>query len=363
MLRIWFNRTYATNVHVLAMLRDNPQGRPVHLIGSHRDPDSPVLAVCDERYPEPEAADAEEYVAWAARFAELHRIDVFVPRAGQAWVSGARDRFGRCAVLAPPAPAIELFEDKAAAYAAAAADGLPVPPHRLVRSATELADAYRELRAVSERLCLKPASGAGGDGFRVITEAPVSLEDLLGPLEPVVSLEVAGAALDARLDVPPILVMPYLPGPEVSVDALADRDGNLLSAVGRRKSGRRRELVDDGQAREIARHLVERHGLAYLSNTQVRYWRGPEDRIARAYLLEVNTRISGGLFQTALAGVNLAWAAVQLALGEQPELPEPNFGAVYGTVSSVVEIPATRQSGGGGPAGTSADVRPFNSRP
>ena len=35
-------------------------------------------------------------------------------------------------------------------------------------------------------------------------------------------------------------------------------------------------------------------------------------------LMDVNTRPAGGLHQLALCGVNAPWAAVQLALGEDP---------------------------------------------
>jgi len=135
--------------------------------------------------------------------------------------------------------------------------------------------------------------------------------------------------------------MPFLTGPEVSVDVLADRGGRTLTAVGRRKSRRRGVIVDDLAARRVAETLTLAHRVGYLSNTQVRYWQGPGDLEPRAYLLELNTRMSGGLFQTALAGVNLPWAAVRLALGQDAGTLLPRYDVAFTTVSSLVALGAS----------------------
>ncbi|MEP7020327.1 MAG: ATP-grasp domain-containing protein [Pseudonocardiales bacterium] len=345
-MRVWFNRTYATNTHVFAMLRANPDGRPVHVIATHTDAESPVLMACDEAYPEPpEDCPVADYVAWALGFAREHRVEVFFPRLAMPELADARDDFTAAgvALACPSGDTVRLFEDKAAAYRAAAALGLPVPPHHVVTDAAGLQAAYEQVREVAKTVCMKPVRGTGGDGFRILaTDAP-SLAEVLRPTEEqVISLEWAGAALDRACstdrDVPRWLVMPYLPGPEISLDVLADRAGHTLAAVGRRKSRRGGTLVDDLPARRVAEALNVAHGVSYLSNTQVRYWQGPGDRETRPYLLELNTRMSGGLFQTALAGVNLPWAALRLALGEEVGTLHPRYDVGFTTVSSLVGL-------------------------
>ena len=50
--------------------------------------------------------------------------------------------------------------------------------------------------------------------------------------------------------------------------------------------------------------------------------------------MDVNTRPAGGLHQLALCGVNVPWAAVRLALGDDPgELEPPFLGQDYAVVS------------------------------
>ena len=93
-MRVWFNRTYATTCHTIAMLRANPAGRDVHIIATHVDPDSPVLAVADDALLEP-PLDGADYVEWALQFAEEHHVDVLVPRFAMADLADALRRL-RC---------------------------------------------------------------------------------------------------------------------------------------------------------------------------------------------------------------------------------------------------------------------------
>jgi hypothetical protein len=354
-LSIYFNRTYATNAQIIGMLRANPDGRELRVVGTHADPDSPVLASCDLALLEPELT-GEDYVDWALEFTASHDIDVFVPRLELAAIAGQRHRFQAqgVALLAAPAAAVRLFADKAATYADAAGLGLAVPPYRVVSEGTELLAAYAEIRELTGSACLKPVTGVGADGFRILTDQPLTLDDVLGPLPPTVHVRAVAEAIDAARTagtrVPPLLVLPFLTGPEISVDVLGGIDGSTLAAIGRAKYGRRRVIVDDPGARAVAETLTAEHRLAYLSNIQVRYWQGPADDRPLPYLLEVNTRISGGLFQTSLAGVNLPWAAVRLALGQDPQVGEANYDISFDTPMALAVVPGGAQASGAEPA-------------
>lgn len=345
MIRVWFNHTYATNGHVIQMLRENPQRRAVHIVGTHTDADSPVLVACDEAYPEPDAAP-EDYLTWALRFAREHRIDVLVPRLHMAELADARSEFAALGtrLLCADGDTVRRFENKPAGYRAAAALGLPVPPHQVVADAAALRDAHKQLSELAPVVCMKPTRGAGGAGFRIVSTDPPDVADYAGQVRPKVNLDSVCTALErAEADgrpLPQLMLMPFLTGPEISVDVLADDAGQVRAAIGRGRSRRRRLLVDDVPAREVAEALTRAHRVGYLSNTQVRYWQGPDEHTARPYLLELNPRISGGLFQTVLAGVNLPWDAVRLALDETVAPIEVRFGAAFTTVSSLVPLSA-----------------------
>ncbi|MEU5256098.1 ATP-grasp domain-containing protein [Streptomyces longwoodensis] len=329
-VRVWLNRTYAENVFFMDQLRRNPSDRAVEIHATHGDPDSPVLAAADTADLEPEGLSPAAYVEYALDKCRRRSIDVFVPRLHQAAIVAHRADFAAAgtALLAPPPEAVALFEDKVVAYEAVQAIGVPVPPWWRVRTADELVAAVEELEGAGHKACFKPASGAGGVGFRVVTRTPFSLTHLTGFPSPYVPLDLVVEALRSADEPVNWIVMPRLEQPEVSVDCLTGRDNVLRMAIGRTKNGRRRGFTLHEQWLEPARRIAEGFGLHHLSNVQFRMFGD------RPVLMDVNTRPAGGLHQLALCGVNAPWAAVQLALGEDPGTVEPPFlGQDYTVVS------------------------------
>ncbi len=130
-VRVWLNRTYAENVFFMDQLANNPQLRPVEIhAATHGDPDSPVLAAADTAAMEPEGLSPAAYVEYALDQCARHSIDVFVPVLHQAAIVAHRAEFAALgtALLAPPSEAVAVFLDKATAYQAVQAVGVPVPP-------------------------------------------------------------------------------------------------------------------------------------------------------------------------------------------------------------------------------------------
>ncbi|MFF4250197.1 ATP-grasp domain-containing protein [Streptomyces sp. NPDC001663] len=329
-VRVWLNRTYAENVFFMDQLRRNPSDRAVEIHATHGDADSPVLAAADTAELEPEGLSPAGYVEYALAQCRRRGIDVFVPRLHQSAIVAHRADFEAIgtALLAPPPEGVAVFEDKVIAYEAVQAIGVPVPSWWRVRGADELVAAVEELEAGGHKACFKPASGAGGVGFRVITRAPFSMVHLNGFPSPYVPLDLVVEALKQADEPVDWIVMPRLEQPEVSVDCLTGPDNRVRLAIGRTKNGRRRGFTLHEQWLEPARRIAEGFGLHYLSNIQFRMFGD------HPVLMDVNTRPAGGLHQLSLCGVNAPWAAVQLALGEDPgEMTPPFLGQDYTVVS------------------------------
>jgi hypothetical protein len=329
-VRVWLNRTYAENVFFMDQLRRNPSDRAVEIHATHGDADSPVLAAADTAELEPEGLSPAGYVEYALAQCRRRGIDVFVPRLHQSAIVAHRADFEAVgtALLAPPPEAVAVFHDKVIAYEAVQAVGVPVPPWWRVRNADELLAAVEELEEAGHKACFKPASGAGGVGFRVITRAPFSLMHLNGFPTPYVQLDLVLDALRRTEEPVDWLVMPRLEQPEVSVDCLTGPDNRVRLAIGRIKNGRRRGFTVQEPWVEPARLIAEGFGLHYLSNIQFRMFG------ETPVLMDVNTRPAGGLHQLSLCGVNVPWLAVQLALGEDPGKVVPPFlGQDYTVVS------------------------------
>ncbi|MDQ0948185.1 hypothetical protein QFZ24_002108 [Streptomyces phaeochromogenes] len=329
-VRVWLNRTYAENVFFMDQLRRNPCGRAVEIHATHGDPDSPILAAADVAALEPEGLSPAAYVEYALDQCARHSIDVFVPVLHQATLVEHREEFAAVgtALLAPPAEAVHTFQDKVIAYEAVEKLGIPAPPWWRVRTAEELVTAVDALEADGYKACFKPASGAGGVGFRIITRTPFSLMHLNGFPSPYVPLDMVVEALEQADEPVDWLVMPRLEQPEVSVDCLTGPDGRVRMAVGRTKNGRRRGFTLDPRWIEPSRLLAESFGLHYLTNIQFRML-GDEP-----VLMDVNTRPAGGLHQLSQCSINAPWAAVRLALGEEPgDIVPPFLGQDYTVVA------------------------------
>ncbi|RMI87895.1 ATP-grasp domain protein [Streptomyces sp. ZS0098] len=330
-VRVWLNRTYAENVFFMDQLRRNPSDRAVEIHATHGDPDSPVLAAADTAELEPEGLSPAAYVEYALTQCERRGIDVFVPRLHQSAIVAHRADFEAAgtALLAPPPEAVAVFEDKVVAYQAVESIGVPVPPWWRARDADELLTAVEELERLGHRACFKPASGAGGVGFRMITREPFSLSQLKGFPSPQVPLDQVLESLRRAEEPVDWLVMPRLEPPEVSVDCLTGSDNRVRLAIGRTKHGRRRGFTLHERWLEPARRIAEGFGLHHLSNIQFRMLGD------RPVLMDVNTRPAGGLHQLSLCGVNVPWAAVRLALGDDPgEIGPPFLGQDYTVVSA-----------------------------
>lgn len=362
-VRVWLNRTYAENVFFMDQLRRNPGDRAVEIHATHGDPDSPVLAAADTAELEPEGLSPAAYVEYALTQCRRRGIDVFVPRLNQEAIVAHRADFEAAgtALLAPPPEAVAVFEDKVVAYQAVESIGVPVPPWWRVRDADELITVVEELEGLGHRACFKPAAGAGGVGFRMITREPFSLAQLKGFPSPEVPLDLVLESLRRAEEPVDWLVMPRLEQPEVSVDCLTGSDNRVRLAIGRTKQGRRRGFTLHERWLEPARRIAEGFGLHHLSNIQFRMLGD------RPVLMDVNTRPAGGLHQLSLCGVNAPWAAVRLALGDDPgEISPPFLGQDYTVVSAprpLLPVTVPRQRTGSPTAPGTLDALPAPAAP
>ena len=344
-LRIWLNQTYATNYWIVGMIRDNPDNVPVTIYASSDRMNSPVLQAADhvELEPDRDEISPSDYTDWALEFCRRHRIDVFVPMRGMLGIAGRLGDFEALGtkVLVSPEKAIALLDDKNLAYHSAQENGIAVPPWYIASSAKEMETAYFKLRdelESSEDICIKPVQGVGAAGFRMIKDGRPTLNDILTKPRNEISIKVLLETLqwteDQGEEVPAFMILPYLDEPEISVDCLSDVGGRIIAAVPRAKDGSTRRLADDAEeAIAVATAMSNTYGLSYLTNTQIRWFRG------EAVLLETNTRISGGMYASALAGINFPWEGIKLALhGKVNEPFDIRLGGVFTNLTSVVPM-------------------------
>ncbi len=326
-LRVWYNENLSSTYNAIRWLRDVPDATRPFVVCTHRNPDFPAFEISDQAALEPRSLDADGYLAFCLDFCRRESIDVFVPGQGMARVAEARAEFernGTALVLAADANTMRLFDDKARFYATVPTDVSTVPAFRVVNTAEAFGKACREIADGGRRVCFKPSRSTGGLGFHILDDCQTELRKLFKSEPMRLSTAAATRILSTENTFRDLLVMEYLDGAEYSVDCLG-KEGRLLRAAVRRKPtrvGGSQFLEHKPGLTEIARRAAAHYSLSGIFNVQVRF-AGTQPK-----LLEINPRMSGGLYFSCLSGVNFPFWAIQLAAGRADEavIPHPRTG-------------------------------------
>lgn len=311
----------------LYSLKNNWDGRKVFTVCTDMREDAVGRYLCDRFYRVPPGSD-EEFIPALLEICEREGIDVILPQvtAELLPLSSHRDEFEKVGtkVTVSSREAILKANNKYELMKVARNIGVPVPEFYLVRTWDELLKATEKL---GFPFVVKPPVGSGMRGFRVVydkvdrraaffREKPDSSKITLDELHNVLGEEF-----------PELIATEYLPGREYSADVLAD-NGKVYVVVPRRRDRIRSGITFEGTVEnradivEYSKALSEKIGLEYAHGFQFK-----EDSEGIPKLLESNPRIQGTMVLSTIAGANVVYGAVKLALGEEL----PGFRVKWGT--------------------------------
>lgn len=314
MVRVWFNHWFSTSYRLIELMKQD-ENEQIYVIGSNKQVHSIIQEVCDEWYEEPDIG-GEEYVEYCLKFCKEHQVEVFVPRRLMVLISQNRERFEALGVklMVDDYQVISFLNDKAATYDFFSKyDGLYIPDYYIVNTAEQLCEAYEKLKEKYGRCCIKFVKDEGGMSFRKIVDSVDHFAGLRMYPGNDIAMDTLMNTLNSVERFDDLMVMPYLPGNEISVDCLQTDNG--LIAVPRRKGYARHEKVEyPGYIMDMVRIIMDAVKLECPCNIQFKIM----DEIP--YLLEINTRMSGGLQMSCLAAnVNIPNIALNKLLGKNME--------------------------------------------
>jgi len=331
MIKIWFNHWFSTVYRLIELMKDDDK-EIIQVIGTNSRVDSVIQKVCDEWYQEP-TLYGEDYILYCLDFCRKHNVDVFVPRKNMAEISRNKSRFEEIGVkvLADDYSIIKILENKSEAYSFFKNySNINIPDYFTVTTAEQFAEAYKTLRKNHSQICVKFVRDEGGMSFRKVTENVNEFDRLRVYQGANISYMDLFHALSTKKDFDELMVMPYLDGLEVSVDCLKTVSGTI--AIPRIKSYSRHEhIVYDKEIIEMTSMILDKVNLQFPCNVQFRYYNN------KLYLLEINTRMSGGLQMSCLAsGVNVPNIALNKLLGRELSW---NIDHNMDKIVSYIEIP------------------------
>ncbi|WP_231891244.1 ATP-grasp domain-containing protein [Paenibacillus swuensis] len=330
------NRWFSTAYHYINMIRDNPDGESFEFYGTHPNPQHMSLMASDHAETEPDLT-GRAYAEFCAEFCKRHEIDLFIPRLHMEEIArhaSLFDAIGTKLLVCRDLDLLDAMVEKDKFYEMLQGrDLVTIPDYEVVTTAEAFKSAYEKLTARGHKVCFKPTKSEGGMGFRIINDEIDPLEELYGYVTLSTTFERAHEAFSAVERFEDIMVMELLEGTEYSIDCLATAEGELITAVPRRKSEGRIYLLEENQELlELSRRIANTLRIPYAFNIQVRYNHGVPK------LLEINPRMSGGLYITCLSSVNLPYLAVRAALGMPITPPEPKFGITASYIEQAVQI-------------------------
>lgn len=314
---IWFLEGQSSQREVIMGAREAlPAG--VRIVASHRHQRPEITSQADVALQEP--AHSEERIEWVIDNARRLGVKVIVAGRVGGLYEAHRERFeaegfdlvtGGCS-----AQTFHTVDDKGRFTAAAEAAGLACIPGITASNAEELRAAYEILSQTGE-VCIKPTVGIFGHGFWRFKAGVDDFRCFANPDARETSFEAYFNAYRQSTERPPMLLMPYMPGSECSVDMVCER-GKAVASVGRRKAGMNQTFERDSAAVRLAIEAAEHFGCDGLINVQTR-----DDARGKPHLLEINPRYSGGIGYTREVGINLPGIFATRRLGMKE--PETNW--------------------------------------
>lgn len=234
-----------------------------------------------------------------------HQVDAIWPQASAALDLSAV----KAEVHAAAEPEVmALVDDKARFTDWLGSDDVFVAETTEAVGVDEVSAEYQRRRQEGRQTCVKPAVGVYGHGYWKLSSEDGVKSLLNTPEKHVIdpSIYLAALAVDeARSGPSRIVMMDWLPGPEMSVDVLCWRGSPLVHAARTKLSSSRQLIEAEHPVVSHAYTVAERLALHGIINVQYRL-----DAAEQWKILEINPRPAGGSINSEDAGFGIitGWA-------------------------------------------------------
>lgn len=303
-MRIWFNHWFSTVTQIFDLIREaEDRIGKVEIIATNDKMSPTVQSAADEWSLEPNYSEYA-YIDWCRSFIRKNKIDIFIPRRHRDWVSKHKDIMG-CTVVCEDYSTEEVLNDKIMTYKMMASSGDKeiadlVPDFKVGRTAFEVYDGFLKLRDTYDRVCMKKAQDEGAASFLEVIKKPLDYTSLVAGMyegrkmwiNTVVNI--LTERQEQGLEIADFMLMPYLEH-EVSCDCI-EYNGEFICVVREDGPNHTTIVTHDKKYVELAKKLYSFFNMKGIANIQFRHTDSGEVK-----LLEINTRMSGGIQKSCLA--------------------------------------------------------------
>lgn len=328
----------------LQQMKANPS-LALNVIASHRHERPEILQCADRVYQEPYApgtdwdTQQQQRVDFVLSHASEQGVKVLLTGQNSRYYEARRPEFEAAGIRlltgAMDTDTLKMLNNKAEFMAYCQAHDIPVAQGWRFDNLAELEALLNKHHHLP--LCVKPIQGIFAQGFwRLDTGVDVawdSFSHLYETDEKTIHIDeflhaYANSQWVSQRPIP-MLLMPYLPGQEYSVDVVCER-GEVLAAVTRYKVGRVQHVGFDDAVMDLVTKVVATVNADGIISVQTK-----ADEVGNHQVLEINSRPSGGIGYTDHAFIDKqALNLTQLAFAYWAGLIEkPNLAQVRESIT------------------------------
>ena len=327
MLTVWFDGWFSSAFNIMELLKKNEDKEPIKIIATHYK-EMGYKVLCDEffiRNDFKEGIEDREYKEWALNFCRENSVDIFFPRRYFSALYDAHEEFSyisknntikKCHLVVPGVFCkynsyfTPIFESKLKTNLSLKDWEIDLSkyelPCRKLKNINEIEEFKKYLDSINfeyNKLCIKPISGTGAEGFRIL-DYPYDAWKTKDILE--------------RSNIE-YIIMPYLEGKEISIDFLYYNNETITVPRIKDKATRIQKIEMNNETIKLCKD-IQASGipevLEVVGNVQFIEHRG------KFYLLEINTRMSGGIYLDDLAGINFPYLMIKKIQDEVVKVPK-----------------------------------------
>lgn len=314
---------HPTRPSLLKCLKDNGE-REIRIVGVDMATDGIGPHIVDTFYQVPPRKEPA-YIENILEICEKERIDAYYALGEEEAIAAVARKADfdnlNTSIISPGAlEMLEVATNKCRWHDFLKENGIPHANYKNIYSFEEIEDAVRLLGYPEEDIFVKPAVAKGGRGARIITSKDLSKEyysDRSG--EPKMSLE---SFIDMLTPLKskfflPLLAMEYLPGTYYSVDVLS-WEGKPYYVIPKIRIQGSASNTTVGQvdlnpgAIDLATKICNAFKFSYLQNYEMKL-----NKDGKPLLYDLNPRGGASIALCAVAGANIAYFAVKMAVGEE----------------------------------------------
>jgi len=274
-------------------------------------------------------------------FCSKHKIDYFYPWKNIEIFYGNELLFKEIGVkILLPTSSIKnynLIDDKSKFYKYINSF-LPelIPEFRTIKKLKDFSPKYDKIKNKNNLICMKPSKGIYASGFKLILENVDIFEKIQNNKDKyIISKKYLETILPKTFE--EIILIEYINGDEFSYDVFCD-NGKIIFGTIRQKHKEQSDfqtIVKNKFIKKVTKKIVKKMNLSNFINFQF-----ISKKTGEIYILEINPRMSGGIPQCNISGINYSELLIDYLDNKNidKKLKKQNFNIKVGSKRKYIKL-------------------------